>query len=331
MDPVTHFTTGALAGRVLDDRLTGWKAMVFCLAAAGLPDVDSLIGSGPEDYLIHHRSFTHSIMGIAILAAVLSGFFKILWRDVAFKRLFLIALGIMLLEVYLDLATTFGTQILWPFSRHRFAFPGMFIIDPFFTLGLLGIFVLTLVLKGKRKSLGWLGLAVAVVYPLINLGIGAVLENRLAKRLPAAGGDFYGIHVTTDLLTPLYWKVITEDDRRYGLGSVKLSLSASVPYLEVFQKPDAALVKQLSEEASIFHTWFWFARYPAVWSVEEIDDGREVTFADLRFFSHSPLGQKIFPEYQPPFTLTARLNREGRLAAYLYHRYGETVGWRVPD
>jgi inner membrane protein len=331
MDPITHFTTGALSAPMLADRLTGWKAMAFCLAAAGLPDIDSLIGTGPEHYITYHRAFTHSIVGIIVLAAFLSGLFKIVWRAVAFKGLFFSALGIMSLQVYLDVATTFGTQILWPFSRHRFAFPGAFIIDPFFTLGLLGILVLILVLKGKRKSLGRLGLAVAVMYPLMNLGIGVALENRLAKRLPAAGGDFRSIHVTTDLLTPLYWKVITEDDRRYGLGSARLSLAATVPRVEVFQKPDPAQVKQLSEEASFFRTWFWFADYPVIWSVQENDGGSEVTFADLRFLSHSPLGRKIFPEYRPPFTLTARLDWDGRLAAYLFHQFGETADWRVPD
>lgn len=331
MDPVTHFTAGALSGRALADRLPGCKIMIFCLVAAGLPDIDSLVGFGPEHYLIHHRAFTHSVVGIPLLAALLAGVFKIFWRTVSFRLLFLIGLGIMSLQVYLDLMTTFGTQILWPFSTHRFALPGVFIIDPLFTVGLLLILILSLLLRRRRRVLGLLGLAVAIGYPLVNLGIGTALEHLVANQLRSRGINFSRIYVTTDLLTPLYWKFIAEDKGHYRVGATSVTLSTMEPTFVSFPKPDAELVRRLGEQAPFFRTWFWFARYPVVSSVKETDHGLEMTFLDLRFFSRSPIGRKIFPDYKPPFTLTARLNEQRKLKAYLYHRHGRTLVTRVPD
>jgi inner membrane protein len=331
MDPVTHLTAGALSGRAAADHLAPWKMMVFCLVAAGLPDMDSFFGGGPEKYLVYHRSFTHSVLGVIVLAFFISGVFKLFWREASFRFLLFIGLAVIALQVYLDLATTFGTQIFWPFTRHRYAFPGVFIIDPFFTLALLTILILSFVRKNQRRSMGLLGVFFAVGYPLFNWGVGTALEEPLAKRLASRGMEVEKIHVTTDLFTPVYWKVVAEDKDQYGVGASNLTLSMVDPPLMMFPKPDPVLVGRLSQESSFFRTWFWFARYPVVSSVTENEKGREIIFLDLRFFSRSPVGRKLFPDFEPPFTLTAQLDKGGVLVAYAYHRHGKTLFTKVPD
>ncbi|MFP4071981.1 MAG: metal-dependent hydrolase [Desulfovibrionales bacterium] len=330
MDPVTHTIAGALSGRVLAKRFSPWKIFFFCVIAAWVPDLDSFVGFGPEEYLLYHRAFTHSILGIPLLAGLLAGIFKLFWKQAPFLPLFGIGSAVMALQVYLDLATTFGTMILWPFTDHRFGFPGIFIIDPVFTLVLGILLLLTFVSGNRRRLFGFFGLLLAVVYPLFSLGIGTALESMLTTQM-RPGTPYDRIHVTTDLFTPWYWKVVAEGNDHYGLGASSLFLSISEPPLVTFQKPDPDLVDTLRESDSFFRTWFWFAQFPAISSIRETAKGREITFLDLRFYSRSPIGRKIFPDFDPPFTLTAFFDPSGKVTAYAYHRHGETLITRVPD
>jgi inner membrane protein len=324
MDPLTHVTTGALASRALADRfpLAGRLALL-CVIAAIVPDLDSVVGLGPEAYLRHHRGFTHSFVGMALIAVPLAMLGKLLFRTVPLGRLYVLSYGIMLLHVYQDLHTTFGTQILWPFTDHRFAFPGTFIIDPFLTLGLIALLLLSLH-KKKRVLFGSLGVALAVVYPLINFGIGSWVEQRLQKDFAGKGVEFVRLEATTDLLTPKYWKVIRDDGETLAIGSVSLSMEFSEPAFVSYPKPPPDLVESLQRQASIFRTWFWFAEYPVITSTRESEAGNrlEITFADLRFKSRSPVAQRIAPERRIPFILTALIDAEGTLLAY---EYGDTL------
>jgi inner membrane protein len=318
MDPVTHITAGALAARAAAGRFSPGRVAVFCLIAAIVPDLDSVVGLGPEEYLRHHRAFTHSLLGMAVLAVPLAGIGKLLLRQTSFFSLYLLGYGVMLLQVYLDLATTFGTQILWPFTDRRFGFPGAFIIDPFLTLGLIALLILSL-RKKRRVLFGAVGVAVAVFYPLINLGIGAWMEQRLEGVLQRQGAEFAALETTTDLLTPVYWKVIKDRGDSLAVGSVSLSMEFTDPPFIAYPKPSPELIELLERQAPIFRTWFWFAQYPVVSSTSHQADGRqEITLTDLRFESRSPVAQRIIPDRRPPFTLTAVVDGKGRLLAYEY-------------
>lgn len=331
MDPVTHFTTGALAGRSLAGRFGAWRMFVFCAAASWLPDVDNLFPLGVEGYLRHHRAFTHSVFGLPLLALALAGIFRIFWRDIPFRWLFWTGLAVMALQVYLDLATTFGTMVLWPLTDHRFAFPGVFIIDVFFTLVLLGLLVLSLVKKKLRTLLGVLGLLFAVLYPLANWSVSGVVDTALERRFQIQDPGLRSVEVTTDLLTPLYWKVVLDDGDNLWIGGVGPLPLLDLTRLESFPKADQALLDRLGDQASIFATWEWFARYPVVLEDVSTPKGRRVTFMDLRFYSLSPLGRKLFTDYEPPFTLTALLDSNGTMTGWIYERRDVRQIDRIPD
>jgi inner membrane protein len=331
MDPLTHFTAGALAGRALAARFGAWRMFLFCVAACWMPDVDSLLPLGAEGYLLYHRGFTHSLFGLPVLSAVLAGAFRVAWKDASFTRLFCLGLGVMTLQVYLDLATTFGTMVLWPVTDRRFAFPGVFIVDPLLTLALLALLGASLLKRAQRAHLGTVGVALVLLYPLASWGIGAAskarLENALRKRIPA----LERVEVTTDILTPLYWKVVADDGERLltaGLGPLP---SLELTELEPFPKADPDLLRRLGSTASIFRTWLWFAKYPVVSREVPMNGGWRITFTDLRFSTRSPAGRRLLASYEPPFTLTAVLNANGELIGWSYGRRGERLVPAIPD
>ena len=123
MDPITHITSGALAGQAFRDRFPGRTGLGFCILAGWIPDMDNLIAltGDPEIYLLHHRGVTHSFLGGLALAALLVGAFRLFKKSFPLLRGFCVAYGCIALHIVLDLVTSYGTQIIAPLSDARFA------------------------------------------------------------------------------------------------------------------------------------------------------------------------------------------------------------------
>ncbi len=326
MDPVTHIASGLLAGRLLQDRFpTAGRALAFGVLGAWLPDIDSFIGLGPEAYLRDHRAFTHSLLGGVALALGLALAFRPLARQVEFRRLALWGYGLVLLHVFLDLCTTYGTQVFWPFSDARLFLPALFIIDPLFTLPLLALIALTFFWKDRRRTLAGLGLFLCLAYPLANLGVRATVLAGVELRLAEAKVAYRDISLIPDPFTPIYWKAVVDAGDTLAVASVPALLPRKIP-LTAYPKADPTLLARLGEQAPIFRTWDWFALFPVQQDIAGAT-GREVTFQDLRFVFTSPLAQRILPRSHTPFTLRALLDPEGRLAEYTFSgANGDSVG-----
>lgn len=120
-------------------------------------------------------------------------------------RMYQIALIAVYTHIYLDCMTTFGTQILLPFSGLRVAFPAMFIVDLLLTLPALGLLVCALrqppdirpaphgagagyaFYPDRSRFLARIGLCWILFYPLAALGLNALtaaLHEEAAQGAP---------------------------------------------------------------------------------------------------------------------------------------------------
>jgi inner membrane protein len=181
MDPITQGALGAVAGASVSGRATLRKATLVGWVAGMLADADIFIRSDADPLLTieFHRHFTHSLIFIPVGALLCAGVFWLLGRrrwKVSFGWLYLIAFAGYATAGLLDACTSYGTQLLWPFSNERIAWNIISIIDPVFTgtiLVLLGVGFL------KRRP-GWAraGLVFAACY----LALG-VLQNVRTTRL----------------------------------------------------------------------------------------------------------------------------------------------------
>lgn len=129
MDPLTHALAGASIAWAAGGRHAGRRALLVGAAAGLLPDLDVLIRSASDPLLAieHHRGFTHSLLFVPVggtIAALLTGA----------RRLIPAAMLAYLSHPLLDAATTYGTQLFWPFSRYRVGLDIISIVDPLFTL-----------------------------------------------------------------------------------------------------------------------------------------------------------------------------------------------------
>lgn len=323
MDPITHITGGILVGQAAQDGYLPWKRTIpFAMLAAWIPDIDNFIGFlGPQAYLLHHRGITHSFVGGLAVALLLVLAAKAFNRTLPAWRVLTVAYVAFLVHIFLDAITSYGTQIYLPFSSARAQFPVVFIIDPFFTLTLIIFAVLAWLAPPKRRFFAVVGLAWMLLYPISNATLRSNVTSLYSRMLVSQGVEFQRVHVLPDAFTPLWWKVIVEDEQSYRMTSVSLLPGRGMEGFKTYRKVDPALLDSLAEQSEFITVYRWFNEYMAM---EEAPNekpgqgGHTIILHDLRFQLMTPPVSKLLPKRQAPFGLRAELDDQDRLLRAVY-------------
>ncbi len=169
MDNLTHALTGALIARTLPARWTGELAepldpdarrpgrwvMLASIIAANLPDFEVLVLWPPPlgdkaAYLMHHRGWSHSLVGIAAEVVAFTGLLWLLarWRRTAgwfagftpTRGLAVAVLGAYS-HLFLDWWNSYGVRLFYPWDKTWYYGDLVFIVDPWVWLMLGGALV----------------------------------------------------------------------------------------------------------------------------------------------------------------------------------------------
>jgi inner membrane protein len=320
MDPVTHLASGVIGAQAF--RWNFPKArlfMPFCILCAWIPDVDILFfNADPEWSLLHHRGLSTSIAGGAVMAVILAILYRFVARKVPLAKSFLLALFLIYVHIWLDYITSYGTQILAPFSNERFSLDALFIIDPIYTITLLLFMVVAFIRKNKESVIGKWALAFVFIYPLASLGTGSLLENMMSKQYANQGIQFEEFDFIPDAFTPIYWKVVSRQKDTYTLTLVNTFVPGKEYPSISGHRANPGLLEELGTQTSMFATWKWFARYPII-KTRDTGNGTEMIFDDLRFSSVHPVMTSIFTERKPPFRLVGTVDDQGRLKSWQFN------------
>lgn len=150
MDPITHALLGATLAQAFFHKRLGKSAPWIGGLTAMAPDLDIFIrqSSQPLLNLIYHRQFTHALAFVPIgaLICTLIWIFIIRRNKTEWPYVYLATFIAYLSHGLLDACTTYGTQLLWPWSDTRIAWDIIFIVDPIFT----GILLLGVILTYKK-------------------------------------------------------------------------------------------------------------------------------------------------------------------------------------
>jgi len=332
MDPVTHLASGALAGQALRDRVKApaWLVLLYAMLACWIPDVDNILGLGPEGYLLYHRGVTHSVFGVAGFGMLLALAFPFVRRRFGWWRAAALSALLVCVPIWLDLVTSYGTQLLAPLSRHRFALPSLFIIDPGFTLALLILLGMSWALPARRTRLALAGLALVVFWPLASLGVRQATATALPTVMAERGLESGRVELTTAPFSPLFWKVVVTHGDTMRTAVVSCVPTASDLDFEVHRRADQALLESLAAQSSLWDTWNWFAAYPTMEERPLPGNGREVTFTDQRFVLQGAAA-RLLPARRTPFTITAVLGPDDELQRTVYHHPGRVLHREHPD
>ena len=144
MDPLTQGAVGAALPLATRKRSQVLLASGLGFLAGIAPDLDILIKSSEDPLFVleYHRHFTHSLIFIPVGGCIVAGFFYGVfwrWRSISFLKIWLFCCLGYGTHGLLDTATSYGTLIFWPFDDTRYALSIISIIDPLFTLPILGM------------------------------------------------------------------------------------------------------------------------------------------------------------------------------------------------
>jgi inner membrane protein len=329
MDSVTHAACGAALMLALPRRpATAW-AVPSAMLVSSAPDVDVFLPAAPVDFLLLHRGITHALAAVPFEAALCALLLMYpLWRRGAegrwtFARSALFAACLLLLHIWLDCATTYGTRIFLPFSEYRVRLNGLFIVD----LLLLVPLPAACLYARKRPRLAAAAVAWTLLYSVGAVARRAHLERKWEDALRAGGVAAEMVGVLPDAFSPLRWKVQYAD----GTRAVQIPLDWKGEQIGPpvrHKRADPALLARLAKEDRSARIWASFALLPLQEDLPR-DGGTEYRFFDQRFASMVPFVRKI-QELRgdggtSPFSLSARLNARGELTAV---RYAGSTGRR---
>lgn len=165
MDLLTHALIGAGAGAASQHPSKMGAGAAAGAVAALAVDLDYFIGSAQDPLLQieFHRHFSHSLLFIPLGAAFVS---LLLWpllrRRLSASQLYLAALAGYATHSLVDVCTSYGVHLFWPFTDQRVALDLISVIDPIFTLAI--ALPLAFALRRRQRSSLALLLASAIAY-----------------------------------------------------------------------------------------------------------------------------------------------------------------------
>jgi inner membrane protein len=183
MDSITQAALGAAIGEAVLGKKVGGKGALFGAIVATIPDLDIIFLPFFDDVqsLAVHRGYSHSILFSVVGAVFLVWLFKQMkWaQPVGITRLFTFSWLALVTHMLLDACTSYGTQLLLPFSNERVSFDSVCIVDPAYTL-LLIIGVSVSIGMRKRNKKSWqfnaMGLVLSTMYLFAGMGVKSKVE-----------------------------------------------------------------------------------------------------------------------------------------------------------
>jgi inner membrane protein len=344
VDPLTHLATGVICSQFVPAPSRWWAALAGALFAV-LPDVDYFfIFWDRLSFIRYHRGFTHSLVALPLFALAGALLGRFIGGPRWFKPLLILGLVVLASHLLLDLATSYGTQLLNPFSRRRLSLDWIFIIDPYFTALLMAGAIAALAWPLWGPRLGAAFLALATVYLLVCASYHHQALN-LAQHLFRNTNP--GARTVAALPQPFScrrWQLIASGPGEIqqafvqlpvaavlGLGpggdpvaavSVARSFNCPAPAIS-YQAPGHLTVQTWNpvpaaalsspEAEAILASFLEFARFPLLCRAGSQGGDQLLEWLDLRF---------SVPGRGFPFVLQLRLDAHGRLQHWLIGHRG---------
>ena len=321
-------------GRAGLNRKTALATATLTLGAEAA-DLDVLSRFGGSAFALnHHRGFTHSFLGVPMVAAVVAGFVYLLWRlrgrrtcnpnlPPRWRLLFAYACVAGLSHILLDFTTSYGVRPFWPFSEHWISWDIVFIVEPV----LLVVLILGLILPalfalineeiGSRnqgphaKPQGRLAAILALLAVFAYWGLCDYEHRRAVAALQARnyqGADAIRVSAYSYMTNPFRWHGVVETPAFFATMDVD-SLAPEVDTearMQIRYKPEESPVTLAAKKTYLGRVYLSWAEYPVTETEElandPVDNPRAayvVHFRDLRYDypgrnSRGTLGATVF-------------------------------------
>ena len=322
MDPATHALASLALARGIFPRRPWWFVLGVVLAGT-IADIDlvSLL-FGPGTYLSTRHTFTHSILGTVVVIAFALSAMRLLQgkrrpprkpirdaenalqkaaatKDAGNATLVVVATVAAVLHVLMDLGTSAGVALLWPWRETRFAWDWLPGVDPWILALLLAGILLPELFRLVGSEIGTKdaaprgrnGAIIALGLILIYVGARAMLHGNAVAQLDAhtyRGESPRRLAAFADPISLVTWRGVVETATQICTVNVPASGSARFDPESgacVHKPPDTALL-QAAEQVESMKKFLQSARFPKA-SVGPTADGTEVVVRDIRNFAEN--------------------------------------------
>lgn len=311
MDPLTHGVASFALQRAFFPRAS-WRSAVTVVAAGVVADLDWFTASlGPSGYLRWHRTATHSLIFVVILAITVFLISRSDKKDpgevwAGLSWLPVAAAG--LLHLFLDVLQADDVALLWPFSSRRFALDILPSLEPWLLTILIAaillpeLFLLVSDEIGSRtkRPRGRNGAIIGLTVALLYVGLRAVLHSNTVASLEAhtiAGEMPRRAAAFPDSASPFLWHGIVETQSALHLVVMR-SMGGEVSYasgVTTLHKPEPSPMLTAAQNSSAAVALVKLARFPKA-TVQTETEGYSVEIQDLRDQAIEERARAIFAD-----------------------------------
>ena len=286
--------------------------------------------------LNHHRGFTHSFLGVPLVAAVVVAFVYGIWRLRGRKTrnpnlpprwglLFAYACLAGLSHILLDYTNSYGIRPFWPFSERWISWDIVYIVEPVILVVLiLGLTVPALFslinqeIGARRKDhnpSGRIAASIALIAVFACWGLRAYEHRRAVAALEARnyqGVDAIRVSAYSYPVNPFRWYGVAETPAFFASMDVDALAPEVDPQgkMQIRYKPEETTVTLAAERTYLGRVYLSWAQYP-ITETEELAPGLAndraaylVRFRDLRYMYP---GRNATPTLGASVTLTRDL------------------------
>jgi inner membrane protein len=231
MDPLSQGVVGAVVAQQKTTKNHFVIATILGFLSGMAADLDIFIRSSndPLLYLEFHRQFTHSLIFIPVGGLVCALFFYYLFlrnKNITFKQTYIYSTLGYATHGLLDSCTTYGTQLLWPFTDDRIAWNTISIIDPLFTLPLLSLTIIAVI--KKKIFISYLALFWVIFYSIFGLMQKERAEAIGVKLADSRGHDLINVVAKPSFANLIVWKIIYTTKDSYYIDAVRLGFRENI-------------------------------------------------------------------------------------------------------
>lgn len=279
MDSISHAFLGvavaALSGHPLSIHDPVYIAAVL---GAEAPDFDILVWVRSHfAYLKAHRAFSHSFLGLLVLA----GFFTTVAYGIGFTSDFLAFFGWFLAgslsHSFIDYFNTHGVSLLWPVSKIRQTNHLLNVVDPLLWL----LFCIPYLISQAPLFISQTTFLVLTLYLMFR----AVLRRLVTKRLTHlyTSQPISQIAVMPNLQRIFTWDFVLQSADTYIIGEYSLITGEPLIRQTLQRREEPQAVLQLLQATPLGNFFESFTPF-LYWDVKRLESGLLVTCYDLRYY-----------------------------------------------
>jgi inner membrane protein len=321
MDNLTHSMTATIAAKfVRKGGETPPARPLFWLLvlSVNFPDFDVVMAlfRDPVLSIKTHRWITHSVLAAPFFAVIPAALFYRFSSIKDFRFLWLTALLGILLHIVCDLVTPYGTMLLAPFSNHRFTLSSLFIVDLYFSFGLIALILLARYDNARKKLWQRIGLIFLIAYLIGTFCIQTFANSRVRRAVSEKQIAFTKLSTLPLPLSVFDWVGLVQTET--GVQRIFFSVFDDKLVFEDLLHSSGKLAAQARQHPQA-QWYFSFAHHPWVKSFVQ-DKTQVVEIHDLQF-SAPPRLIKMFgvERRRPPFTLRFTYNAAGELTGSTFN------------